>query len=102
MNHHLLGDSLECLFKIDLERVRRIELPYAAWEAAVLPLNYTRFRDGSMSATTANRIGQSYLFRRVRQPVTGRWSEFLLGFPFQQHQGVIRTQLAQLQLPECW
>ena len=24
------------------ERVRRIELPYAAWEAAVLPLNYTR------------------------------------------------------------
>jgi hypothetical protein len=25
-----------------LERVRRIELPYAAWEAAVLPLNYTR------------------------------------------------------------
>ena len=25
-----------------VERVRRIELPYAAWEAAVLPLNYTR------------------------------------------------------------
>ena len=25
-----------------MERVRRIELPYAAWEAAVLPLNYTR------------------------------------------------------------
>ena len=24
------------------ERVRRIELPYSAWEADVLPLNYTR------------------------------------------------------------
>ena len=27
---------------LEVERVRRIELPYAAWEAAVLPLNYTR------------------------------------------------------------
>ena len=26
------------------ERVRGIEPPYAAWEAAVLPLNYTRER----------------------------------------------------------
>ena len=25
-----------------MERARRIELPYAAWEAAVLPLNYAR------------------------------------------------------------
>jgi hypothetical protein len=25
-----------------VERVRRIELPYSAWEADVLPLNYTR------------------------------------------------------------
>jgi hypothetical protein len=25
-----------------MERVRGIEPPYAAWEAAVLPLNYTR------------------------------------------------------------
>ena len=25
-----------------LERVRRIELPFSAWEADVLPLNYTR------------------------------------------------------------
>ena len=29
------------------ERVRRIELPYAAWEAAVLPLNYTRLEEVS-------------------------------------------------------
>ena len=27
-----------------MERVRRIELPYSAWEADVLPLNYTRRR----------------------------------------------------------
>ena len=27
-----------------VERVKRIELSYAAWEAAVLPLNYTRDR----------------------------------------------------------
>ena len=26
----------------DVERVKRIELSYEAWEAAVLPLNYTR------------------------------------------------------------
>lgn len=26
----------------EMERVKRIELSYAAWEAAVLPLNYTR------------------------------------------------------------
>ena len=26
----------------ELERVMRIELTYEAWEAAVLPLNYTR------------------------------------------------------------
>lgn len=30
------------LFIIFLERVRRIELPYSAWEAGILPLNYTR------------------------------------------------------------
>jgi hypothetical protein len=29
-------------FGENLERARRIELPYAAWEAAVLPLNYAR------------------------------------------------------------
>ena len=27
---------------MDLERVKGIEPSYAAWEAAVLPLNYTR------------------------------------------------------------
>ena len=28
--------------KMGLERVTRIELAYRAWEASVLPLNYTR------------------------------------------------------------
>ncbi len=30
------------LLDIDLERVKGIEPSYEAWEAAVLPLNYTR------------------------------------------------------------
>ena len=30
------------IFKEGLERVKGIEPSYAAWEAAVLPLNYTR------------------------------------------------------------
>ncbi len=29
--------------KNKLERVKRIELSYSAWEAAALPLSYTRF-----------------------------------------------------------
>ena len=31
---------------MDLERVKGIEPSYAAWEAAVLPLNYTRMKTG--------------------------------------------------------
>ena len=30
-----------------MERVKGIEPSYAAWEAAVLPLNYTRIEDNS-------------------------------------------------------
>ncbi len=38
-----LGQAcVEAIYRVKRERVRRIELPYAAWEAAVLPLNYTR------------------------------------------------------------
>ena len=29
-------------WKVEVERVMRIELTYRAWEASVLPLNYTR------------------------------------------------------------
>lgn len=31
------------LWEVLLERVKGIEPSYAAWEATVLPLNYTRF-----------------------------------------------------------
>ena len=34
--------SAHFAYKLDLERVKGIEPSYAAWEAAVLPLNYTR------------------------------------------------------------
>lgn len=42
-----------------MERVKGIEPSYAAWEAAVLPLNYTRFevrRHYRRSACTGKRI----------------------------------------------
>ena len=32
-----------------MERVMRIELTYAAWKAAVLPLNYTRIESDGVS-----------------------------------------------------
>ena len=42
--------------ELTAERVRRIELPYSAWEADVLPLNYTRRRgDCSPAAPSAIR-----------------------------------------------
>ena len=34
--------TLTKIVNVFLERARRIELPYSAWEADVLPLNYTR------------------------------------------------------------
>ena len=38
-----------------MERVKGIEPSYAAWEAAVLPLNYTRF--GKTEKVYANNFG---------------------------------------------
>ncbi len=38
---------------MDLERVKGIEPSYAAWEAAVLPLNYTRGAVGNLSVRSA-------------------------------------------------
>ena len=32
----------EAIYRVEGERVKGIEPSYAAWEAAVLPLNYTR------------------------------------------------------------
>ena len=34
--------TLTEIVNVFLERARRIELPYSAWEADVLPLNYAR------------------------------------------------------------
>ena len=45
-----------------MERVRRIELPYAAWEAAVLPLNYTRMRANRSLDLTLRRALMSVIF----------------------------------------
>ena len=36
-----------------MERVKGIEPSYAAWEAAVLPLNYTRISRGCVSNISA-------------------------------------------------
>ena len=46
----LLGNILGAFFNVvapihDVERVMGIEPTYAAWKAAVLPLNYTRIRE---------------------------------------------------------
>ena len=47
---------------IALERVKGIEPSYAAWEAAVLPLNYTRagreFYDGQWKRIVAETVSQ--------------------------------------------
>jgi len=39
-----------------MERVKGIEPSYAAWEAAVLPLNYTRMQGGFYSSSCASQI----------------------------------------------
>ena len=39
--------------EVKLERVKGIEPSYAAWEAAVLPLNYTRLRPGDIRPQAA-------------------------------------------------
>ena len=43
-----------------LERVRGIEPPYSAWEADVLPLNYTRVRWPEPSGISVPRQGDRY------------------------------------------
>jgi hypothetical protein len=40
--------------ELDMERVKGIEPSYAAWEAAVLPLNYTRDRAQLYDRCAAN------------------------------------------------
>jgi hypothetical protein len=55
-----------------LERVKGIEPSYAAWEAAVLPLNYTRFgvddSNGFLSSVGIVRSDRSTLENRLVCP----------------------------------
>ncbi len=41
--------------RVSSERVTRIELAFSAWEADVLPLNYTRVRRRTVASTSAQR-----------------------------------------------
>lgn len=43
----------------------RIELTYAAWKAAVLPLNYTRIRGDSEGTRTLDPLIKSQLLYRL-------------------------------------
>ncbi len=45
-----------------VERVKGIEPSYAAWEAAVLPLNYTRF-EAVEPSLTLNRLERTDVYR---------------------------------------
>jgi len=40
-----------------MERVKGIEPSYEAWEAAVLPLNYTRLSESDDNATVRGSVG---------------------------------------------
>ncbi len=55
-----------------MERVRGIEPPYAAWKAAVLPLNYTRFGEVSPSFICCLFKNQAVLhIRQKKAPAPG-------------------------------
>src|SRR5437868_1037927 len=47
------------------ERARRIELPFSAWEADVLPLNYARERSGTLAG--AHRRGSARIAGTMRE-----------------------------------
>ncbi len=48
----------------EMERVRGIEPPYSAWEAAALPLSYTR-----VHAACAMTLADSSTFATLTQPL---------------------------------
>ena len=58
------------IFKEGLERVKGIEPSYAAWEAAVLPLNYTR-----LSGAFYSRLCRAMQEHRIQpnQLIYGAW-----------------------------
>ncbi len=49
-------EAVDAWIRWDLERVKGIEPSYAAWEAAVLPLNYTRHSVAVYAVMAANAI----------------------------------------------
>jgi hypothetical protein len=49
------GAETACDLGLCRERVRGIEPPFRAWEARVLPLNYTRGRPGMIGAAPSSR-----------------------------------------------
>jgi hypothetical protein len=55
-----------------VERVKGIEPSYAAWEAAVLPLNYTRIATNSTSETRARTTGGFYHWTIADAPAASR------------------------------
>ena len=52
-----------------MERVKGIEPSYAAWEAAVLPLNYTRGLSASVSFLLMIQVIVNGAAHRLEQPV---------------------------------
>ena len=52
-----------------MERVKGIEPSYAAWEAAVLPLNYTRGLNASVSLLLMIQVIVNGAAHRLEQPV---------------------------------
>jgi hypothetical protein len=68
----MFGDSAE-----DLERAKGIEPSYAAWEAAVLPLNYAR----KALKLLCNAVGQSCLFSDYSPLATLPADELFLFLP---------------------
>ena len=64
-----------------LERAKGIEPSYAAWEAAVLPLNYARrprlvSTAGSEIERALQPLGRDNGARDVRQPASLLWAHF--------------------------
>ena len=55
-----------------MERVTRIELALSAWEADVLPLNYTRGRERMARSVDDSRRQAAETFAVCPSPVTSR------------------------------
>ncbi len=76
------------------ERVRRIELPYSAWEADVLPLNYTRRCRSYDSGLGAIAVGLDMGPQSV-QPMSEVFVASVDHIDRSQHRGPLRGQHGQ-------